>query len=108
MRFSQAQAAIPTPLRTPSLAWMADRWLSTVVSEMNSSAAISRLVQPPDHWPLIAPVTCRQRVHVVVAATTDNGMLRIMMAEPRAAGGSIWRHPPGVFAVSFILCAYVQ
>ena len=46
MRFSQAQAAIPTRLRTPSLAWMVDTWLLTVLSEMNSSAAISRLVQP--------------------------------------------------------------
>jgi hypothetical protein len=46
MRFSQAHAAIPTLLRTPSSAWMADRWLLTVLSEMTSSAAMSRLVQP--------------------------------------------------------------
>ena len=30
MRFSQAQAAISTLLRTPSLAWMPDTWVLTV------------------------------------------------------------------------------
>ena len=46
MRFSQAQAAIPTRLRTPSFVWIPDTWLLTVLSEMNSSAAISWLVRP--------------------------------------------------------------
>jgi hypothetical protein len=42
---SQAQA-ISTRLRAPSLRWMAVRWPLTVLSEMNSSAAISWLVRP--------------------------------------------------------------
>jgi hypothetical protein len=42
----QAQAAISTRLRTSSLLWMLVRWDLTVLSEMNSSAAISVLVRP--------------------------------------------------------------
>ena len=40
-RFSQAQAPISTGLRRPSLVWMVDTWLLTVLSEMNNSAPIS-------------------------------------------------------------------
>src|SRR4051812_20476193 len=43
---SQAQPAISTRLRTPSLLWMLARWDLTVLREMNRSAAISVLVRP--------------------------------------------------------------
>ena len=45
-QFSHAQAAISTRLRSPSLPWMLARWVLTVLSEMNSSAATSVLVRP--------------------------------------------------------------
>jgi len=44
---------------------------------------------------VIAAVTCRYQVHVVVAATIDTPVLRIMVAMLRAAGGSIRRHALG-------------
>jgi hypothetical protein len=44
---------------------------------------------------LIAAVTCRYRVHVVVAATIDTPVLRIMVAKLRAAGASIRQHALG-------------
>src|SRR6202020_81452 len=43
---SHAQAAISTRLRRPSFCWMLDRWLLTVLTEMNSPAPISWLVRP--------------------------------------------------------------
>jgi hypothetical protein len=41
---------------------------------------------------LIAAVTCGYRLQVVIAATIDTQLLRIMVAELRAAGASIWQH----------------
>jgi hypothetical protein len=46
IRFSQDQAASSTRLRIPSLSWIRVMWVLTVLSEMNSSAAISALVRP--------------------------------------------------------------
>jgi hypothetical protein len=85
MRFSHAHAAISTRLRASSLVWIPETWLLTVLSEMNSSAAISRLVRPR----AISRTTSRPnlvRPHLMPPVTIDKAMTEDAINEARGLG----------------------
>ena len=78
---SQAQPAISTRLRAPSLVWMLAMWVFTVLSEMNSSSPISELVQ-----------AARQGAHDVLLAIGERhdrvGAARPHRLDRRSGAGS--------------------
>ena len=78
---SQAQAAIPTRFRTPSLFWMRARWLVTVLSEMNSSAAIP-------WWSVGWRSPWRPRSHALTAARPASPGSGSCSAPGAGAGGA--------------------
>src|SRR5690606_29781023 len=79
-RFSHAQAATSTRLRSPRRDWIEDRWLLTVLREMNNWSATSWLVRP------------RATARTTSVSRADSGLGRALADVP---AGEVAQEPQG-------------